>query len=136
MSLNIETSPEQHQVLSRKERKNSNNQKTIILSLLGIILWGAIVYFGYTYAKEYIDTSIKQVQQENALNVQQLTEEVQTLKLEVRNLTDSIISTGLTLSNSTSIQDQIDQRLEVLDKSLKELENSLKILQEAPNVKN
>lgn len=135
MSVNIETSPEQ-QVLSRKKRNNSNTQKTIIFSLLAIILWSAIVYFGYTYAKEYIDTSIQQVQQENALNVQQLTGEVQTLKLEVRNLTDSIISTGLTLSNSTSIQDQIDQRLEVLDKSLKELENSLKILQEAPNVKN
>ena len=102
---------------------------------MGIILWGAIVYFGYTYAKDYIDTSIKQVQQENALNIQQLTEEVQTLKLEVRNLTDSIISTGLTLSNSTSIQDQIEQRLEVLDKSLQDLENSLRILQEAPNVK-
>lgn len=136
MSLNIETNPEQHQVLSRKEKNNSTTQKTIIFSLLAIILWGAIVYFGYTYAKEYIDTSIQQVQQENALNVQQLTEEVQTLKLEVRNLTDSIISTGLTLSNSTSIQDQIDQRLEALDKNLKDLENSLRVLQEAPNAKN
>ncbi|NMA02485.1 MAG: hypothetical protein GX923_07970 [Clostridia bacterium] len=135
MSLNMENNSEQNQMLSRKDKNKSNTSKTIIISLVGIILWGAIVYFGYTYAKDYIDTSIKQVQQENALNIQQLTEEVQTLKLEVRNLTDSIISTGLTLSNSTSIQDQIEQRLEVLDKSLQDLENSLRILQEAPNVK-
>ena len=135
MSLNMENNSEQNQMLSRKDKNKSNTSKTIINSLVGIILWGAIVYFGYTYAKDYIDTSIKQVQQENALNIQQLTEEVQTLKLEVRNLTDSIISTGLTLSNSTSIQDQIEQRLEVLDKSLQDLENSLRILQEAPNVK-
>lgn len=132
MSLNIEHNTEQNQVLSRKEKKNTNTQKTIIFLVLGVSLWGAIAFFGYTYAKEYIDTSIKQVQQENALNVQQLTEEVQALKQEVINLTDSIISTGSTISSSTSLQDQIDQRLEKLDQNLKELENSLRILQEAP----
>ena len=69
MSLNMENNSEQNQMLSRKDKNKSNTSKTIIISLVGIILWGAIVYFGYTYAKDYIDTSIKQVQQENALNI-------------------------------------------------------------------
>ncbi|AKL93788.1 hypothetical protein CACET_c02720 [Clostridium aceticum] len=109
---------------------------TVLIIFFSISLWGFVVYYGYTYAKDYIDTTIRNVQQENAMNIQQLSEEVHTLKQEIVNLIQSLESTDSTLSDSASLQIRIDRRLEILDQNLKELEKSLKILKEAPSVQN
>ncbi|SNS63223.1 hypothetical protein SAMN05446037_101527 [Anaerovirgula multivorans] len=120
----------------RKKEKRKKIWVNILIFLLSIGFWGAAVYYGYTYAKDYIDTSIRNVQQENAINIQQLTSEIQSLNQEIINLRLSIENTDSTLSNSTSVQERIDERLGELDDQLKQLEKSLGILKEAPNVKN
>lgn len=129
---------------TREVRESARKKKTrrkkiwinILVFILSIGVWAAVVYYGYTYAKGYVDTSIKNVQQENAINIQQLTGEIQSLNQEIINLRLSIENTDSTLSNSTSVQERIDERLGELDRQLEELEKSLQILKEAPNVQN
>lgn len=136
MSLNNGNKLAQDQLPKRNEKQANNLPKIFAIIALSLGIWALVVYFGYGYAREYIETSLQQVRQENLSSIQQLTEEIQILKQEVNGLTERIILTGSTISGSSSLQDQIDRRLEVLDKNLKELEKSLKILQEAPHGKN
>lgn len=121
-------------------RRKKQRRKKIIINILVFILslgfWGAAVYYGYTYAKDYVDTAINNVQQENAMNIQELTGEIQLLNQEIKNLRLSIEATDSTLSSSSSLQERIDERLGELDYQLNQLEKSLEILKEAPNVKN
>ena len=136
MSTKFEQQDGQPLAATGRKKKANSLWTTIALALASIGLWGALVFFGYSYAKDYIDTSIRNVQQENSMHIKQLTEEVQALRQEIIYLNESLISTGSTLSSSTSLQDRIDERLAALDRNLKELENSLRILKEAPSVSN
>jgi len=120
----------------RKKKKNKKIWINILIFILSVGLWGAAVYYGYTYAKNYIDTAIKNVQQENAFNVQQLTDQINLLSQEIKNLRDSIEDTDSSLSYSAKVQKRIDNKLEALDEQLEELEKSLEILKEAPDVQN
>ncbi len=120
--------------VASKRKKKSN--KKIMIKILAVVLcaglWCAIVYYGYTYAKEYVDTSIRNIQQENALNIQQLTDKVGQLSQEIKGLRESLDDTDSSLSYSTRVQKRIDDKLEELDDQLEELERSLEILKEAP----
>jgi septal ring factor EnvC (AmiA/AmiB activator) len=121
-------------------RKDSKRRKKIWINLLLIILsaavWAAAVYYGYTYAKGYIDTSIRNVQQQNAVNIQQLTERIEQMSQEISKLQESIEDADSNISSSKSVQRRIDDRLEELDDQLRELQKSLEILKEAPNAQN
>lgn len=120
----------------RKKKKSKKIWINILIFILSVGFWGAAAYYGYTYAKNYIDISIKNVQQENALNVQQLTDQISLLNQEIKNLRDSIEDADSSLSYSAKVQRRIDKKLEDLDEQLEELEKSLEILKEAPDVQN
>lgn len=107
----------------------------ILIFLLSVGAWLATAYYGYTYAKDYIDTSIKNVRQENAVNMHQLSERIDLLTKEIANLKEAIEETDSSLSYSTRVQKRIDRELEELDERLEDLKESLEILKEAPDVK-
>jgi len=121
-------------------RKRKQRIKKILINIIIFVIsagvWSAGAYYGYIYAKDYIDTSIKNVQQENAMNIQRLTESMEMLGQEITGLRENIEEADSTLSSSTSVQRRIDNKLEDLDDQMKELERALQILKEAPNVQN
>lgn len=118
-----------------RERKRTNQTLSLVLAiLLTLGLWGGIAYAGYVYARDYLDTAIQNVRQENAVNLQELTGSIQQLSAEITALRENIASTDSTVSTSTAVQRRIDDRLTALDRQLLELEQSLRILREAPNV--
>lgn len=121
------------------KRKKQRTKKIIVNMVIFVIsagIWCAAAYYGYTYAKDYIDTSIRNVQQENAINIQQLTERMEMLGHEITALKDRIEEADSTISSSTSVQRRIDRQLEDLEDQLDELERALQVLKEAPNVQN
>ncbi len=130
----------------RAHKKNKKIKKVVLNIFLTIIclgLWSGIVYYGYVYAKDYIDTSINNVMQNNALEVKQLGEEVKIvssdinrLQEEIRDLKREVRYADSTLSDSNNIQENIEERLKYLDDKLIKLQESLRILEEAPNEKN
>lgn len=128
---------------NKKKRKSKKILINIFLTITCIGLWSGIVYYGYVYAKDYIDTSINSVMQNNALEVKQLSEEVKIvssdinrLQKEIRDLKREVRDADSTLSDSNNIQENIEERLKYLDDKLIKLQESLRILEEAPNGKN
>lgn len=124
----------------RKKKKGKKILLNIFLTIICIGLWSGIVYYGYVYAKDYIDTSINNVMQNNALEVKQLREEVKIvssdinrLQEEIRDLKREVRDADSTLSDSNDIQENIEERLKYLDDKLIKLQESLRILEEAPN---
>ncbi|PAB60618.1 hypothetical protein [Anaeromicrobium sediminis] len=120
----------------REKKKGSSIWISILIFIVSAGVWSAVAYYGYTYAKDYIDTSIQKVQQENALNIKGVNEQIQLLTGEIKDLRSNIRDTDDSISDSAEVQEEIDDKLKSLDSQLKKLESSLKILQEAPNVKN
>lgn len=128
----IEQSEYRRRTKKKDRRKNSNKIFKILLAVLCIVIWVSVVYFGYTTAKSYIDTSIKNVQQQNAMNLDNVNEQILQLKNEIKELRLSMDETDDSLSDTSSLQEDIDDQLDELDERLDDLEKSLKILQEAP----
>jgi len=131
----------------KRKKRNKNSGTSIwikvLLFIISLGIWCGIVYYGFIYAKEYIDTSINNVQQSNIMAVEQLKEEVKIvnseinrLRIEIQDLKEEVRDTDSTLDNTNSIQEDIDKRLKYLDEKLIELQESLRILEGAPNVKN
>ncbi len=118
----------------RKKQRIKKIFINIVVFIVSAGVWCAAAYYGYIYAKDYIDTSIRNVQQENAMNIQQLTERMEALGQEIAGLRENIQEADSTISNSTSVQRRIDNQLEDLEDQLEELERALEILKEAPNV--
>lgn len=139
MERDAALSQEEGQTRERSKKKNKKNKKiwiNVLIFILSAGIWSGVVYYGYTYAKNYIDVSIKNVQQENGTNIQKLSEDIELLSAEIKRLKNRIESTDDTISGSTEVQEKIDTKLSDLDGQLKTLEKSLKILQEAPNAQN
>lgn len=127
----------------RKKKKGNKILLNIFLFIISIGLWSGIVYYGYIYAKDYIDTSINNVMQNNIMVVEQLKEEVKIvnsdirrLRKEIKDLKEEVRDADSTLSDANHIQEDIEERLKYLDDKLIKLKESLRILEEAPNVKN
>jgi flagellar basal body-associated protein FliL len=120
----------------KKKQRNKKILINILILIISVSLWCAAAYYGYTYAKDYIDTSIRNIQQENAVNIQQLTERMEMLGHEISGLRERIEEADSTLSSSTSVQRRIDRQLGDLEDQLMELDRALQILKEAPNVQN
>ncbi len=117
---------------SRTKKKKGNIVLKIIMILLSLAIWSGVVYYGFITAKEYIDTSIKNVQQQNAVNLTDINDQIIQLSGEISALRESIEDTDSSLSSTGDLQESIDEQLSALDKRLRELEDSLEILQEAP----
>ncbi|MGI6451763.1 MAG: hypothetical protein ACOX3R_16335 [Desulfitobacteriia bacterium] len=124
------TSP---RITDKKRKKLKSN--ILIFSIL-IVLWLGIVYSAYIYAKNYLDTAIANIRQDNAMNITEIREEIAILSAEIKNLRASIEDTGVVISGTTDVQSRIDQKLVNLENQLQELERSLQILKEAPDAEN
>ncbi|MBF8982703.1 hypothetical protein IZY60_04030 [Lutibacter sp. B2] len=122
--------------VKRTTKKKNKIWINVLILCISVGIWSTVVYYGYTYSKNYIDRSIKNVQQENALNIQALSGKIELLSNEIRNLKNSIDNTDDTIAGSTIVQEKIDEKLKALDNQLGTLEKSLKILKEAPNGQN
>ncbi|MGI5879840.1 MAG: hypothetical protein ACOX6L_04485 [Syntrophomonadaceae bacterium] len=118
------------------ETNNNRNKKIIFNISIGLVLvglWFGMVYFGYIYANAYLDTAINNIQQENAMNMKEIKEEISILSSETRNLRASMEDAGLVISNTSDVQSRIDEKLLELETHLQQLEKSLATLQEAPH---
>lgn len=122
--------------MSKRKSKNrksvhKKDSKMVIVVLI-ILVWLGCVVYGTMKAKDYIDVSIKNVEQANAINLKAIHEQVLDLKAEIIALRQSIEATDSSLSSTGQLQQSIDVQLSALNNRLEELEASLKILKEAP----
>lgn len=116
---------EERRVRKPRAKKVGNNiTLKIILIILSIAVWSGIVYYGFTTAKAYVDTSIKNVQQQNAVNLSEISNQTTQLNNEIKALRESIENTDNSLTSTGSLQKSIDKQLSALDKRLKELEKT------------
>lgn len=116
--------------LDKKGKKLKSN--IIIFSML-IVLWMGIVYSAYIYAKNYLDTAIANIRQDNAMNITEIREDITILSTEIKDMRTSIEDTGVVISGTSDVQSRIDEKLLNLENQLQKLEKSLKILKEAPD---
>ena len=135
--MNLVNSEGQQNNLPVNPDKNRKKLKSniIIFSLL-IALWLGIVYSAYIYAKNYLDTAIKNIRQDNAMNITEIREDITILSTEIKNLRTSMEDTGMVISGTSDVQSRIDEKLLNLENQLQELEKSLEILKEAPDAEN
>jgi len=107
-------------------------QLRVILAL--VLLWASLFAGGFWYARQYIDQMVLEIQETNALNVQDLEEKIQSLSTEMKAIKESLTQTDKTLSSTGTASEEVKKRIEEMDKQLKGLEKSLSILQESGNV--
>ncbi len=115
-----------------RARSTKSGGKIVIYILLFLLFWGGLVYGGFYLTKQYFDQTINNLQQTNALNMQEVNEKLAGLNNELYALQQAISNTDDTLSSSGDIQEELTEKIEILDEQLKALEKSLKILKEAP----
>ncbi len=116
----------------RKRRINPFwRQLGLVLGSLAI--WGGLLYGAYFYATDYIDTSIRSVQESNALHVQALTERLETIQLEVEEVKETLADTDQVLARSDQTREALNKRIEELGRQLERLEESLSTLRKSPN---
>jgi len=116
----------------RKQKKNTSIGKGTAFVFLFLLIWGGLVYGGYYYTKQYFDQTITNLQQTNALHMQEVNEKLSALNNELNALQDALSNTDETLSSAGDIQEELNEKIELLDEQLKALEKSLNILKEAP----
>ena len=121
-----------HKEKAKRRRIIERGIMYVLLIVLCGVAWWQITLKGYELAKSYIDKSVQDVRQENAVGVQELQGRIDVLGQEMEQLRESLDSAGSSISNSATVQERIDERLSNLDKQLKDLEQSLKVLKEAP----
>ncbi|MDD4665636.1 MAG: hypothetical protein PHC81_03685 [Clostridia bacterium] len=129
-------------IINKDEQSTVRPRKTGSLKGIGfvyvlvlLLLWGGLVYGGFYFSKQYLDKTINNIQQTNALNIQEIKERMESLTNEMIALKSELSNTDQTLSSSSSIQAQLNQKIDLLDRQLKNLEKSLQILKEAPNAR-
>ena len=122
----------------QKQLDNASSGKapmnTRRLVLLGVIILWLGLFAGSAYLiKDYIDTTMSNIQQTNAMHVQNLDSRLNTLSEEMKQIKELLQNTDQTLNNSGSTQKALNDKIENLDKQLKALEKSLNVLKEAPD---
>lgn len=121
-----------NQPQTSRRKKTSSKKAGFIYVLLFLLIWGGLIYAGFYFTKQYLDNTINNIQQTNAMNIQEVKERLDSLANEMIALKSELSSTDETLSSSSSIQEQLRKKIDLLDAQLKNLEKSLKILKEAP----
>lgn len=139
------------------EEKTLSKRGKIVLNIaiaVGLIVtWSAFTYFGYTYAKDYFDQSLKALEQKYSRGFEELSDEIDTLKGEsnliknqIDNLNNDVDELNLNIDSifenvtlidtvireTTDLQDATNSRLTELDKRLDQLVKNLEILRKAP----
>lgn len=116
---------------SPKPRNNSAPRPFCVISI-AVAAWILIIIGGYYVGKLYIDRSIEAVQQTNAVNVQAMQIQLDSMSNEIYQIQLALSDADQTLSNSGTTQEALNQKIEELDKQLQALAESLAILKEAP----
>lgn len=124
------------QAMVRQVSRREKNTKAGISIFLMILLWIGLVGGGFYAGKTYLDRSIQEIKQTNAMNVQVLSERIESLNTQILDLQKLIGNTDAALSSSGSIQMQLNNKIDMLTQQMGALEASLKVLKEAPNGKN
>lgn len=135
MEQMIERTDSEKQYYESFEKVNRTKKLKINVSIFLVFvgLWVGLVYCGYIYTKDYLDTAMNDIRQENAMSIKEIKEDITILSSEIRNLRGNMENAGMVISNTSDVQSRIDEKLLNLENHLQQLEKSLEILQEAPH---
>ncbi|MBU4515594.1 MAG: hypothetical protein KJ776_05160 [Proteobacteria bacterium] len=122
--------------IRRRPRTAKPWVKPLLLTILSVAVWGGLLYGAYYYATDYIDSSIRTVQETNALHVQALNERLDAIQVELEGVKDALEDADRTLASSDSTRAALSQRITELDRQLAQLQQSLNVLRKSPDVKN
>lgn len=120
-----------HQNKPRQRRRERKPVLRLMAALLALIVWAALGFAGYWYAKEYVNTTIRDVQETNALHVQALQDRLETLSQRLEEIERALATADDTIARSSITQEELNRRITELDQQLQQLEESLKILKES-----
>jgi len=126
--------PTAAQTAPRRRRRRSP-WPNVVAWFLVLAFWGGLAYGGFYYTKQYVDRSLRSIQETNALQIQALEERLNALTAEMDAVEAALQDTGKTLSSSDTTRQALNEKIEALDTQLKNLEKSLNILKEAPNAR-
>lgn len=115
-----------------KQRPRPPAGKVLGIALL-VLLWMGLTTAGFWQAKEYVERKVREIQETNALNVQALEEQIQSLRTEMNDIEEALAKTDKTLSSTGSASEEVNKRITELDEQLRNLEKSLNILKESGN---
>lgn len=118
----------------RKRTKRTTARSNLPALILTVLVWAGLVFGGFYLAKDYIDNSIKNVQETNAMNVQALNERLNNLHGEMEEIKSALAQADETLSSTNTTRQQLNEKIDQLDKQLKQLQKSLQILRESGDV--
>jgi len=104
-------------------------RSTVIVALAA---WVLLVIGGYYLGKLYIDRSIQSVQETNAVHIQTMQNQLDSMAGAIEEIQLALSNADQTLSSSSITQENLNKRIEALDKQLQLLSESLAILKEAP----
>lgn len=120
---------------TRAEQKQTGRPWVRVAAIvLMIAFWGGLLYGAYYLVTDYIDRSVRTVQETNALHVQSLEERLDAIQAELGEVKDVLADTDQILAGTDSTQEALTQRIEALDSQLEQLERSLEALRKSPNV--
>lgn len=120
---------------TRAEQKQTGRPWVRVAAIvLMIAFWGGLLYGAYYLVTDYIDRSVRTVQETNALHVQSLEERLDAIQAELGEVKDILADTDQILAGTDSTQEALTQRIEALDSQLEQLERSLEALRKSPNV--
>jgi len=122
------------ETVSRQEKRKPTVSGPRILGIfIMLILWAGLTYGGYWYATDYVQRTVREIQETNALNVKMLEEDMQSLREDMSAIQEALAQTDKTLSSTGSAGEAVNERISQLDVQLKKLEKSLNIMMESDN---
>lgn len=108
--------------------------RQLALIVVPIALWAGLVYGAYYWATDYIDSSLRNVQETNALHVQALNDRLDAIQSEVAEVKEALADTDQVLARSDQTREALHQRINELDRQLERLQESLNVLRKSPDV--
>jgi len=139
-SVSVEFQGDREKVSARKRnRRKTSAQHNLWVTLLFVVLWGALVYGGYWYLdlrldqmQQHLTRSIAAVQETNNRQITELDEKLHRVQEEIQDISLALEQTGKEISTSgTSAREELNKRIKELDSRLAELAHSLEILKES-----
>ena len=101
-------------------------EKTITKWVVSIatFMWILVILGGFGIGKLYIDRSLEAVQQANAIHVQTLKDQLDSMAVDIDQIQVALNNTDQTLSSSGSTQENLNKKIQDLDNQLQLLAKS------------
>jgi septal ring factor EnvC (AmiA/AmiB activator) len=115
---------------ARRNKKEGRRGVGLAVPLL-VLLWLALVGGGVWLARDYIDNSLRDIQDTNALHVQALQDKLESLSQKLDELEMALEAADDSIARSSTTQEELNERIVELDRQLEKLEESLRILKES-----